>query len=68
MSDEQAAHGPNYRMPTKQENYQDDPYADERNYFAYYEARRLEQRRRAQRDKSCLNIYERARLRDEDDY
>ena len=65
MSDE---FEPTFRRPTQQDKDKDDPLDGYRSYFAYWEAKELERRRKAQQRRSGLSIYERARLANGDDY
>jgi len=44
---------------------EDDPFADQRNYFAYWEAKRIQDRINARREWDSLSVYERARRKHE---
>jgi hypothetical protein len=60
MSDENR---PTFKRPTEQAQRDDDPYADQRAYFAYWEAKRITDEIKRRRESDSLSIYERSRLR-----
>jgi hypothetical protein len=53
---------PTFKKPDGREKHSaDDPHADMRNYFAYWEARRLIDEQNRRREWDSLSVYERAR-------
>lgn len=68
MDDEQRQPTPVFELPTKQEQYKADPYAEQRAYFQYWEAKELERRTQARRRRSGLSVYERAREKNSNSY
>ena len=52
---------PTFRKPDKQKQQDADPHADQRAYFAYWEAKRIEDERKRRTGSRSLNVYERAR-------
>jgi hypothetical protein len=55
---------PTFRRPTEEEKGEVDPFADQKAFFAYWEAKRITDEMNRHRDFDSLSIYERSRLRD----
>lgn len=58
---------PEFELPSEQRRNVDDSVAAQGAYQRYWEAKDRERRMEARRRYQSLNVYERARLRDEDD-
>ena len=54
---------PTFRRPNEQKQYEDDPFADQRRYFAYWEARRITDMQKRRDEEASMSVYERSRLR-----
>jgi hypothetical protein len=59
--EDEGVNEPTFRRPDERKQQAADPYADQRAYFAHWEAKRLTDEAKKRREWASLSVYERAR-------